>query len=494
MVRSQGLGDEGGASFIQPISLQPGERTAMFFHRLDEAYGTIVELLRDGIRQNELCVLLSGEAHAVVKERIRSNGLDPDREPSMILVNQSDYSMGGGGRPLLEASMRTLSRRARSLGYAGSRLILNVNEVMDAQLPTGRAWLELDEVRQELGITIVFLFDMSVFSPGFLLRALSYFPSVIISGALYRNFYYKPCAPSSDDHEGFYERLESIMEGRALLEREHRERAALEEVNRELRLELSRRQLVEFALLRAENDLRTMLDYLPDMVLMVDRNLKVTVGNQTFIRHLERSGMDASYEGMSIYDLFPGAKEGRRLFEEMFEHGHPTIVETEMPTRSGPQQMEVRLVPIKMGDKVDRLVIIARHWSITFPEMEVVKEWSQPLREVLLDPDAANAIRSCPLPVLMTDANGRPVMANQARGRLIGCAEEDILDMGRTVDLLSPRRGKDGMIRRIIMNEMTAVPSILRCEDGTSKNVLCFMIYGKEFGPSRSMTIVVPVD
>ena len=84
------------------------------------------------------------------------------------------------------------------------------------------------------------------------------------------------------------------------------------------------RRMVEFALLRAENNLRTMLDAMSDMVFMVDRDLRVTNGNHTFVKYLKDTGLDPYFEGKFVYDLFPGAPTGgRRLFEEVFRFGQP---------------------------------------------------------------------------------------------------------------------------------------------------------------------------
>jgi PAS domain S-box-containing protein len=372
---------------------------------------------------------------------------------------------------------------------------LNVPEELSAQVPTESTWLELDKVREELGLTVVCLYDMSVLSPGFLLRMLSSFPQVIMDGVLCRNFYYVPSlsSPQRVSYRDLYEQLESIREERDLRQSEGRERLKLMELNRELQEEMLQRRMVEFALLRAENNLRTMLDAMPEMVFMVDRDLRVTLGNQTFIRHLEATGVDTSYEGRFVYDLFPGATtEGRKLFEEVFRYGYPTVVQDSLATRSGRQNLEARLVPVMMGDKVDRVVAIARPMQATAGDMKEMWDRAEVLKEEVLDPEgpSAGAMEHCPHPVLVTDNDGKVLYTNQALGRELGCSPAEVMEMGSAYRFLSPHRDANGAIRRISIDGRITIPSILTRKDGSRQDVICYVVYISNGDDGKVLTVM----
>lgn len=496
MVSSYGISDaEIDQTYRTSLIMPPGERVALFFHRLEEACEIVSDLLKDGIRQRELCVLVFREPEALIKEMMRCRGLDLDIERSVVLVPQKEFALDNFTQAILEESMRGLAQRAKVLGFVGARLILNVPEEMSAQLPTEGAWSELERTREELGLTMVCLFNMTVLSPGFLLRSLSYYPRVIIDGTLCRNFYHMPviAVTRPENYQGFYEQLESIREERDIRENEHRERSMLREMNRELQDELTQRQMVEFALLRVENNMRTMLDAMPDMVIMLDRDLRVTMGNHAFIRYLQDMGLDTYFEGTSIYDLLPGTStKGRRLIEEVFQYGHPTVIETSVPTDIGNLDMEVRLVPITVDGKVDRLVAIARPW--TPPSRDLRGMWGRfdSLRQEVLDPAGpmAGSMESCPHPALLVIHGGQLLKVNQALANELGRSMDEIMAMGNAFSFLAPFKGKDGIARRTNIEGRITIPSVLTRRDGSTQKVICYLMYVGEGDDHRVLVVI----
>jgi len=478
-----------------PLVMPAGEKAALFYHRLDDVFDVVTELLKDSIRQSEMCVFMFRTPPATLKEMVKARGLDLDAHPSIVLVPMSRTPVDRYSRSVIDEQMRTFVQQARGLGYAGARLILNVMEELSAQVPSDSAWLELDKVREELGMTVVCLYDMASLSPGFLLKSLSSYPKVIMDGLLCRNFYYVPslALPQRDAYRDLYEHLESIREERDIHFKEERERSKLMEMNHELQQEIVQRRMVEFALLRAENNLRTMLDAMADMVFMVDRDLRVTNGNQTLVRYLESIGVDPVYEGRFVYDLFPGASTGGRgLFEEVFHYGYPTVVEDYLDLDAGRLEMEFRLMPVKMGDQVDRVVVIGRPMNATPNEMMGMWEKADQIRDELLDPSgpAAGSMEFCPHPVLVTGHGGTMLSANHALGRELGCTREEVLIMGSATEFLESERDEEGMIKRINVNGRISIPSILRLRDGTSRKVMCHITPVGEGEGARFLTVI----
>jgi PAS domain-containing protein len=476
--------------------MPPGERAALFYQRLDDVYDMVSDLLKDSIRQGEMCALMYRDPPALLKERMKARGLDLDMHPSIVLIPVTSAPMDRYSRSVLGEQMRTFVRQAKGMGYSGARLVLNVPEELSAQVPSDNDWQDLDKVREELGMTVVLLYDMASLSPGFLLNALSSNPRVIIDRMLCRNFYYIPSrtALQRDEYRDLNEQLETIREERDIREEEGRERSRLIALNRELQEEMAQRRMVEFALLRAENNLRTMLDAMVDMVFMVDRDLRVTNGNQTFVRYLESIDVDVSYEGKYVYDLLPGAPTGgRELIEEVFRYGYPTVVEDHLDIHNGRLEMEFRLMPVKMGDKVDRVVVIGHPLNTTPNEIKDIWEKTDMMREELLDPSgpAAGAMERCPHPVLVTGQGGTLISANRALGQELGCTPEEVLRKGNAYEFLEPQRDDDGAIRRISVNGRISIPSILKRPDGTSRQVMCYITLVGEGENARILTVIV---
>ncbi len=479
--------------------MSPGERAALFYHRLDEACGVAAEVLKDGIRQGEMCRFMFRVPQDVMMERMRAHGLDLNAQPSVETVPLFHALTDGLSGPSAGEQLRSFVQRSRGSGFAGARLVLNVPEPLAAQEASKSEWQEMEEVREELGVTMVCLYDMTSLSPGFLLRSLASYPQVIIDGVLCRNFYYVPSLeyPQRDAYRDLCDQLESIREAKALQESEGKERSHLIDLNRELQEEMMHRRMVEFALLRAENNLRAMLDAMPEPVFMVDRDLRVTLGNLMFVRHLEDAGVGAAYEGRYVYDLLPGAPTGgRSLFEEVFRYGHPALVEGSMTTDLGRLDTEVRLVPVMMGDKVDRVVAIVRPKRASVRGMREMWDRSDALRQELLDPagPAAGSMERCPHPVLVTDRGGRLIRFNQALVREIGGTSDNVAGIGSAYGFLSPQRSADGSVRRISIDGRISIPSVLTRRDGSKREVMCYVVYIGEGDGAMILTVIAPAE
>ncbi|HNU36558.1 MAG TPA: MEDS domain-containing protein, partial [Methanomassiliicoccales archaeon] len=106
--------------------MPPGEKAALFYSRQDEVCGVVTELLKDSIRQKEMCAFVFRSHPATLKEMIKARGLDLDANPSIVLVPLSRAPMNSYSRDTIGEQMRTMVQQAKGLGYSGARLILNV--------------------------------------------------------------------------------------------------------------------------------------------------------------------------------------------------------------------------------------------------------------------------------------------------------------------------------------------------------------------------------
>jgi len=470
----------------------------MFYNRLDEVVGTLASLLQDAIDQREMCAFLCRSHTSALKEHLKALGMDTDRHPSIVLIPFSKALTEGYSEVTIGQHMRVFVQQAKGLGYSGARLIMNVPEELAAQVPSDDSWRELDLVREELGLTVICLYDLVSLSPEFLLKSLASFPKVIMDGAISRNFYYLPTTEGGtmDRQRDLYQLLDNIKAEREERLSEEEERSRLMQMNRQLQEEMLRRRMVEFSLLQAENNLRTMLDAMDDAVFMVDRDLRVTMGNHAFIRYLKENDQDTYFEGKSVFELFPGSPPGTgQLYEEVFQYGYATVVDESIHLTNGLFEAEVRRVPVKMGNVVDRIVVIFRNKPAKLSVMQEMWGFADQLREEVLDPEGPmRGMRDkCPHPVLVTNMDGRIFDFNDAVCRKFGYTREELNDLGSSLALLLPADQRMGMHVRSNYDGHITMPSMLRRKDGSHLRADCYICCAGEGEDHRIITIIMTV-
>ena len=57
-------------------SMCPGDKVALFYHRLNEMHDTVIYLLKEGVRHHEICVFISRSPSSEIKDRFKALGFD----------------------------------------------------------------------------------------------------------------------------------------------------------------------------------------------------------------------------------------------------------------------------------------------------------------------------------------------------------------------------------------------------------------------------------
>ncbi|HNU36698.1 MAG TPA: PAS domain-containing protein, partial [Methanomassiliicoccales archaeon] len=161
-------------------------------------------------------------------------------------------------------------------------------------------------------------------------------------------------------------------------------------------------------------------------------------------------------------------------------------------TDIGNLDMEVRLVPITVDGKVDRLVAIARPW--TPPSRDLRGMWGRfdSLRQEVLDPAGpmAGSMESCPHPALLVIHGGQLLKVNQALANELGRSMDEIMAMGNAFSFLAPFKGKDGIARRTNIEGRITIPSVLTRRDGSTQRVICYLMYVGEGDDHRVLVVI----
>lgn len=462
-------------------SMYRGEKAACFYHQPEEMLETTIALMEEALRRHEMCVLLSCSPVPFMVERLSAMGLNPRDHPGIVIIPWTSIDMKDYSHGSMTDQLSAFSSQARAQGYAGAMLLVDVPQELAEQLPDLDAWLVLDEVRAGLGITVVCMYDMASLSAALLLRSLTTYSIVITQGMLCHNFYCLSRGPAPNDPAiGLFDQLNQLRAEHNQMRLLDDERSRLQNINTQLQEEIVRRKMVEFALLQSQNNQSIMLDAMGDMVCMVDRQLRVTQGNQAFITFLDEQGLSTSFEGRTIYEVFPGLPlENRYLYEEVFHFGHITVTDETLDLKHAHLEAEVRRVPVLKGDAVDRIVVIFRLKPVEEFVHPGMWEFAEVLKASIRDPHGplGDMMEHCPHPVLVHNINGDLYQFNKAACTMLGYSSEELTALGSTMALLDLPTGVKGHHRRYNYNGRISMPATVRRRNGSLQDVTCFFAF-----------------
>ena len=394
--------------------------------------------------------------------------------------------------------MRDLVHQAREQGYSGARLILDVPEELAEQVPEEGTWRKLDQIRDELEITVVCMYDLTTLSPKLLMRSLTSYPIIIEQGMLCQNYFHRPSkeSGSTDISRDLFQQLNTIRTENVQRMMVEEERSQLILANERLHEEIVRRKMVEFALLQAENNQRIMLDAMTEMVFMVDRKLKVTQGNSAFVKFLEGMGLDTAFEGKTIYELFIGLPaEDWYLYEEIFRYGYTTVTEESVELIHDRMEFQVHRVPVFKGDMVDRIVIIFRLQPVTeFPQTGIW-DLAPKLKAAVRDPQGplGSTLNKYPRPVLVHDIDGNLYLYNESACSELGYSWEELAALGNTKKIFVPSAEDVKPYRRFNIGGRIFKPATLQRKDGTRVDVMRYLIFMGQGEGHRIISVLRPL-
>lgn len=139
----------------------------------------------------------------------------------------------------------------------------------------------------------------------------------------------------------------------ALLATQARERTA------DLEREIAECRRAEIALRQSENQLRTTLDALDDMLYVVDEDLRITLCNAAFQKFTQESGLETNPIGRTPFELFPYlSDEVRDQFRQVFVTGNALVYNERFQIGQITVVNEARKIPIKTGDRVTHVVTV----------------------------------------------------------------------------------------------------------------------------------------
>lgn len=204
------------------------------------------------------------------------------------------------------------------------------------------------------------------------------------------------------------------------------------------------RKRAEEALHRSEVQYRTTIDALADPIHVVDRDLRVVLCNQALRRWVEALGLGPEIVGRPLFELFPFLRERiREEYEEVFRTGRPILTQEEMFLMGRRFITETHKIPIVQDGTVIQVVTLVH--DVTEPwEAEQVLRASEERYRTLVEtsPDA----------IVLTDLEGRVLMANRRAAALWGANRAEELVGKDGFELLAPqdRDRLEAAIQRVL--------------------------------------------
>ncbi|QLH74414.1 MAG: PAS domain S-box protein [Methanomassiliicoccales archaeon] len=189
-------------------------------------------------------------------------------------------------------------------------------------------------------------------------------PTLLIKGHVCRNHFYMDPEKCSRVDAGppnmnfildkLLEVQMSELEGRCSEE-------DLRVLNIKLQAEVERRKMVEWALLRSDNDHKTAINAIEEMLFVTDKHNKILVANDAFLSKLDSLGIYGNVIGEDINDVMPFIK-GTTLDDlgEVVKTGRGSLKEGRIKFKGKELVFEVKRAPIMNGDEVGRVVSVIR--------------------------------------------------------------------------------------------------------------------------------------
>lgn len=159
---------------------------------------------------------------------------------------------------------------------------------------------------------------------------------------------------------------------------------ALSENNLRLNGEIKERKLAEQAFRQSEIQYHKTLNAIPDMIYVVDRDLKIVEINLALREGMDMVGLPAEMVGKSIQEVSPlMTHSSLRELEDVFENGVNSVHEQQMNINGALLHVEIRKIPIFKDEEVVQVMTILRDRSKE-KEVEELKQRNAEQKEVML--------------------------------------------------------------------------------------------------------------
>jgi PAS domain S-box-containing protein len=212
------------------------------------------------------------------------------------------------------------------------------------------------------------------------------------------------------------------------------------------RQELTDRQRAEAAVRHSEQQLRTTLDALDDIVHVIGRDLRLILVNEAFRRWNLELGLATDPIGHTPFELFPFLPErARDDYRRAFETGEVVISEESTQVGAVTLFTETRKVPVFVEGRVQWVVTVMRDVTEQKRNAEALRHSQEHYRQ---------SVENSPNPIFSVDRDGKIQTVNRACERILQIGQ-NVIGLPYTILLADPVDSArvDAMLRTVFQEK-----------------------------------------
>jgi PAS domain S-box-containing protein len=351
-------------------SIDLHDHVAIVYETRQSMFDLLAELCKIGLERNEKRLISTYEGKEI-ETHLRRARIDVDsalssgslviRDVPKIFPSEASFDPGR-----TVALFEGLIKEALDQGYSGLRVFNSSYSPSPLEDPK----LHLDYVKdmgrvmRDNKVVRISLYDLDERKPDIIINAILCHPTIILRGIVCNNFFYIPpeqlFGPKGGSPE-LYRLLDNLIDvhqNELSLKESHEK---LETTNRILREEITKRKMVEWALLSSELRYRNTLDSINEMVAVIDRDYNVTLTNKAMETMGDTLGVDYRFVGKPLFEAFPHlSKEEMDEYDHVFRTGEKIVTQRAYSHNGLMVWAEVSKVPMMEGDIVVNVTTIVR--------------------------------------------------------------------------------------------------------------------------------------
>ncbi|MFA5314094.1 MAG: MEDS domain-containing protein [Methanomassiliicoccales archaeon] len=349
------------------------EHAALYFQTHEERDRCLCRLVCIACQRDEACIfVMRKEDDESVRNVLSMAGLKRDclsKDGRISLMDPREELTGQeGSASLLLDIVGGLIDRSLDKGYTAVRMFTDMDLLSELLAEPDLMMYEslsneLFDEKNALGFCLV---NAMTGSPSVMSSIVTH-PTLIIKGFACSNHFFMP----PDEFSKLFGSLPSmhfILDKLLEIQMSERDTDSSEEdlkaLNSRLQKEIEKRQMVEWALLRSENDYRAAMNAFPDVVLVTDNANRIIIVNDAFLEAMDIIGYDGRVIGEDLHAILPFlSKDPKGELEEIIRTGSSMIKRQNLTISGAKRSYEIRRYPIKDGEEVGRVLTIVRSVS-----------------------------------------------------------------------------------------------------------------------------------
>ncbi|MCE5297012.1 MAG: MEDS domain-containing protein [Euryarchaeota archaeon] len=349
------------------------EHAALFFQTQEERDRCLCRMVCLACQRDEACIfVMRREDDESVRNVLSMAGLKRDclsKDGRISLVDPREELTGQeGSASLLLDFIGGLIDQSLDKGYTAVRLF-NDMDLLGELLAEPDLMMyeslssELFDEKNAIGLCLV---NATTGGPS-AMRSIVTHPTLIIRGFACSNHFFMPPDELSrlfGSLPSIHFILDKLLEIQMSARGSDSSEEDLKKLNSMLQKEIEKRQMVEWALLRSENDYRAAMNAFPDVVLVTDNANRIIIVNDAFLSAMDVIGYDGRVIGENLQAILPFlSKDLKGELEEIIMTRSSMIGRQNLTIGEAERAYEIRRYPIKDGEEVGRVMTIVRNIS-----------------------------------------------------------------------------------------------------------------------------------